>query len=422
MARVALVTFGSAGDVHPMLAIGRHLQARGHQVVLLSNPAFAADAARAGLPFRPVGSLQDLQQTMAHPRLWHPVDGFGVMWRYLLRPALEPTYAALEELAGDGFRLVLASPVAMGARVAQEKLGLRLVSVYTAATMLRTVRNPMTLAQWRVPAWMPPLLLRQAWRLLDRRKLQPLVLPALEQLRGRLGLAPLTQSVFGQWMHSPLAGVALFPSWFAQAAADWPPQVQQAGFPLYDEDADAAGDRAPALDGPLASFLAGGSPPVVFMPGTASQGESSLSFYQAALRACEITGQRGVLLGPLPPSLAGGLPASMHAQSYAPFACLLPRARALVHHGGVGSCAQALRAGIPQLLLPQAYDQFDNAMRIEALHVGEELRRADLGKMGERLASLLADPAVARACASCAQRARSDDARARVTALVESLA
>ena len=80
MAAIALVTFGSAGDVHPMLAIGRRLRQRGHRVVLLTNPAFAADAARVGLEFRPVGSADDVRQTVAHPKLWHPVDGFGVMW------------------------------------------------------------------------------------------------------------------------------------------------------------------------------------------------------------------------------------------------------------------------------------------------------------------------------------------------------
>ena len=420
MAKVALVTFGSAGDVHPMLAIGRHLRLRGHQVVLLTNPAFAGDAAKAGLVFRPIGAAQDLQQTVAHPKLWHPVDGFGVMWRYLLGPALEPTYQALAELAGQGFRLVLASPVAMGARVAQEKTGMQLVSVYTAATMLRTVRNPMTMAQWRVPAWAPKPLRRFAWRLLDRHKLQPLVLPALERLRGSLGLAPIKRSVFGHWMHSPVAGVALFPAWFAAAAADWPRQVMQAGFPLYDEDAGLPLPEVPAPGGSLGRFLAAGPPPVVFMPGTAAQGDSA--FYLAALRACQATGQRGVLLGPLPDTLAASLPPSVHAQAYAPFAALLPQARALVHHGGVGTCAQALRAGIAQLVLPRAYDQFDNAMRIETLGVGEELRRGDLGRMGERLGRLLASPVVAGACASCALRMRSEDARVTVTGLVESLA
>jgi rhamnosyltransferase subunit B len=422
VAAIALVTFGSAGDVHPMLAIGRSLRQRGHRVVLLTNPAFAADAARVGLEFRPVGSADDLRQTVAHPKLWHPVDGFGVMWRYLLRPALEPTYEALSVLAREGVRLVVASPVALGARVAQEQLGLRLVSAYTAATMLRTVRNPMTMAQWRVPAWLPVSLRRLAWEQLDRRKLQPLVLPALEQLRGRLGLAPLKQSVFGQWMHSPEAGVALFPSWFAAAPSDWPQQVQQAGFPLYDDEADAV-DGVRAIDplaAPLAAFLANGARPVVFMPGTAAHANGA--FYRAALAACQQSGRRGVLLGAVPADLAASLPATVHAQPYASFPHLLPAASALVHHGGIGSCAQALRAGIPQLLLPQAYDQFDNAMRVERLGVGQALQHTSLDRMGEALAGLLASPRVAAACAEAAVRLRSDDARAAVVRLVERLA
>jgi rhamnosyltransferase subunit B len=419
---IALVTFGSAGDVHPMLAIGHRLRQRGHRVVLLTNPAFADDAARVGLEFRPVGSADDLRQTVAHPKLWHSVDGFGVMWRYLLRPALEPSYQALAALAQEGVRLVVASPVAMGARVAQEKLGLRLVSAYTAATMLRTLRDPMTIAQWRVPAWLPASLRRLAWAQLDRHKLQPLVLPALEQLRGRLGLAPLKQSVFGEWMHSPDEGVALFPAWFAAAPADWPPQVQQAGFPLYDDETDAAeanGESVP-LPAPLAEFLARGSPPVVFMPGTAAH--SNAAFYQAALAACHRSGQRGVLLGPVPDALAASLPATVHAQPYASFAQLLPVACALVHHGGIGSCAQALRAGIPQVMVPQAYDQFDNAMRVERLGVGQAVQRAHLSRMGDALAGLMANPQVAAACAKAAVRLRSDDARAVVASVVERLA
>lgn len=412
MASVALVTFGSAGDVHPMLAIGRQLQDRGHDVVLLTNPAFADAAARSGLGFRALGSVEDLEKTLAHPKLWHPVDGFGVMWRYLLRPALEPTYHALADLARDGCQLVFASPVAMGARVAQEKLGLPLVSVYTAATMLRTVHNPMTMAQWRVPAWTPRPARQLAWRLLDRYKLQPLVLPNLEALRSGLGLPPLEHSVFGQWMHSPAAGVALFPSWFAAAAPDWPRQVVQAGFPLYDEQGD--------LPEPLRRFLAAGAPPVVFMPGTASQGNPA--FYDAAIQACRQTGERGLLLGRVPQPVADQLPPSIRSEAYVPFASLLPRARALVHHGGIGTCAQALRAGIPQLIVPQAYDQFDNAMRVELLGVGAEVQHDDLTGMGGRLGRLLADPAVGRACASWASQTTPDSAREAVASLVERMA
>src|SRR5688572_5739240 len=143
--RVCLVTFGSAGDVHPMLALGKALRMRGHPVTLLTNPAFADAASATGLDFEPVGEERHYRETIGHPKLWHPIDGFGVMWRYLLRPALAPTYQRLAEIAAAGRSVVIASPLAMGARVAQEKLGIPLITAYTSATMLRTVKDPMTM-------------------------------------------------------------------------------------------------------------------------------------------------------------------------------------------------------------------------------------------------------------------------------------
>lgn len=412
--RVCLVSFGSAGDLHPMLALGQGLRARGHAVTLLTNPMFAGAAAAAGLDFAGAGEAQHQHDTIGHPKLWHPIDGFGVMWRYLLRPALLPTYERLSELAASGPCVVVANPVAMGARIAQEKLGLPLITAYTAATMLRSICDPMTLAQWRVPRWVPAGWRRAAWSWLDRHKLEPLVRPDLDALRGKLGLAPLQASVFGTWMHSPQAGVTLFPRWFAPAASDWPSQVVQAGFPLYDEGAPRE------LPEGLADFLDAGPAPVVFMPGTARA--AAADFFAAALHACEQTGQRGLLLGAVPADLR--LPPTVRAAGYLPFGWLLPRARALVHHGGIGSCAQALRAGIPQLVVPHAYDQFDNAMRLEHLGVGVGLPHGPraLEAMGNRLKELLDNPRVARACARWSAQTSPQAAQDTVAALVERLA
>lgn len=402
--KILLLTFGSRGDVHPMLGLGRALRARGHEAVLLTNPAFRADTEQAGLGFVPVGSEDDYRQTLAHPKLWHPIDGLGVMWRYLLRPALRPTFDVLQQMvgshgdtAGREF-LVLASPLAMGARVAQEKLGIRLISTYTSATLLRSVQDPLTIAQWRVPGYVPHWARSAVWRLLDRAKLDPLVKPALESLRSELGLPPLAgrgAAVFDRWIHSPSGGLTLFPPWFAASATDWPPGIRCGSFPLYDDAGEAPDPHAAELQ----DFLARGAAPVVFMPGSAQHGTGP--FFESAVAACRQAGLRGILLGQASGAGHAQWPDQFWSAPYFPFGHLLSQARAIVHHGGIGTSAQALRAGIPQLVWPQAYDQFDNAMRLERLGVGAQLRTSPVAaaELAQALATLLGSTACREACA-----------------------
>lgn len=413
-----LPTLGSAGDVHPFLAIGQTLQARGHVVEIITNPVFRPMVAEAGLAFYPAGTASQYDDALSNPKLWHPVDGFGVFWRRMARCAMEPVYRRIESHATQSPCVVLATPLMLGARLAQEKLGVPLVTAYTAATMLRSCEYPLTLAHWRVPR-LPDLLLRPAltlaWQALDRFKLHPMLAADLPALRHTLGLPPLTSSVFGQWIHSPQAGVTLFPHWFAPAPSDWPPQVRQAGFPLYD------GDKTQGLDAGLLAFLAAGAPPVVFTPGSA-MGHGH-AFFDAAVRACQALGQRGVLLSTQGQQIPADLPATVHHCAYAPFGLLLPRASALVHHGGIGNTAQALRAGLPQLITPMAFDQFDNAMRLERLGVAASVARQDTAfiTMAPKLKMLLESTGVASACRLAAQRIAHDRGLDVVCDLLESV-
>jgi rhamnosyltransferase subunit B len=393
--RLLLPTLGSAGDIHPFLAIGQAMQARGHDVEVLTNPVFADMVAGAGLNMHPVGMQQHYIDTFNSRKLWHPVDGLGVLWRRLARHTIEPVYSRIEQLAmrQPGRRcVVMTTPLMFGARLANEKLGVPLLSAYTSATMLRSCLDPLTIAQWRVPTWLPASLRATAWRALDRFKLEPLVAADIKQARQALGLPALSQSVFGAWMHSPTAGMTLFPNWFAPAQRDWPQQVTQAGFPLYD------GDAAVGLDARLAQFLDDGDAPIVFTPGSA-MGHGH-AFFRAAVGSCAALKRRGVLLTANVAQLPADLPQTIYACSYAPFGLLLRRALAVVHHGGIGTCAQALRAGLPQLVTPMGFDQFDNAMRLELLGVARSLSGRDthLNLMTEHLDGVIRSPEIASAC------------------------
>ncbi len=396
--KLLLPTLGSAGDIHPFLAIGRAAQARGHEVEVLTNPRFGDMVQQAGLAFHPVGTSDHYADAFKSPKLWHPIDGFGVFWRRMARYAIEPVYQRIANHAAGGPCVVLATPLMLGARLAHEKLNIPLVTAYTASTMLRSCENPLTMAHWRVPRWVPRAARTAAWRALDRWKLDPMVAADLPPMREKLGLPPLTQSVFGQWIHSPQAGVALFPAWFAAAPGDWPAQVRQAGFPLYD------GDMAQGLEEALADFLDAGEPPIVFTPGSAMA--HGHGFFRAAVRSCAELGRRGVLLTPDASQMPAGLPSFVHHCTYAPFGRLLPCAAALVHHGGIGSCAQALRAAIPQLLTPMGFDQFDNAMRLAFLGTGASVPRQDrqFDSMTPLLRKLLGSAGVAQACREAAEK------------------
>jgi rhamnosyltransferase subunit B len=402
--KVLLPTLGSAGDIHPFLAIGQAAQARGHEVEVMTSPVFADMVQHAGLKFHAVGTPEHYADALKSPKLWHPIDGFGVLWRRMARYAIEPVYHRIANHAANGACVVLATPLIFGARLANEKLRVPLVTAYTAATMLRSCENPLTMAHWRVPRWIPKTVRAAAWTALDKWKLDPMVAGDLQRLRHQLGLPAINQSVFGQWVHSPQAGVTLFPAWFAPAPGDWPRQVRQAGFPLYD------GDAAQGLDADLSRFLDAGDPPVVFTPGSA-MGHGH-EFFRAAVRSCMELGRRGVLLTMDASQIPGDLPPTVHYCAYAPFRLLLPCAAALVHHGGIGNSAQALRAALPQLLTPRGFDQFDNAMRLERLGVAACVKQHDplYADMAPHLRELLGSAQVASACRKAAEKVMHDRA------------
>jgi rhamnosyltransferase subunit B len=218
--------------------------------------------------------------------------------------------------------------------------------------------------------------------------------PALRERCKGLGIAA-PRRVYPDWWHSPDLTVALFPEWFAAPQPDWPSSLHQAGFPMEDLAAQAA------LSTELEAFLAAGEPPVVFTPGTGHL--HVREFFQAALDAAQRLGRRAIFATRQVDDLPA-LPATVLAVKYAPFSLLLPRAAALVYHGGIGTCSQALAAGIPHVVMAMAHDQPDNANRLRRLGIGLSLKPKQFTgeRVAELLRSLLNNPEVAENCRRCA--------------------
>ncbi len=398
-----LATYGSSGDVHPFLGLGLRLRQRGWRVTLVTNPKYDTLARQHGLDFHGVGDEGVFDSFVNNPDIWHPRRAAKVIFS-AMAGATRETHAALVDCAADA-DLVLASTLAVGARVFQETHDRPTVTMHLAPTALRSRLEPTVLPGLpplqMLPKSVLPIVLKHFWNGADRFVLDPL-LGGINDFRQELGLTPVT-GLTDAWWNSPTRILGAWPSWFGQDPGDWPAQLRLTGFPQYDERETAD------LPADVAAFLDEGDPPIAFTPGSAMK--FGQRFFATAAEACRRLEIRGLLLTRHAEQIPPNLPAGVRHVAFAPFSQLLPRCRAIVHHGGIGTMAQGFAAGLPQLIMPMAHDQLDNAFRLRRLGCGDSLkpRQFTPRRVTNRLGHLLSNDTVAAACRTYAGRLQTDD-------------
>lgn len=411
---ILVVGLGSAGDVHPNVGLALALKRRGHRVLFIGPAIFKPLAQRVGLEFFAVGSEETYYETIRDPDLWHPFRSFRVVATKLLLPAIRPIYELIAANHVPGRTLVTAPSTAFAARIAQEKLGLPLATVHLQPSLMRSMVDPACVGFPDILGRLPRSLRGPFFRVVDGVLIDPLIAAETNAFRAELGLPPVRR-FFDRWMHSPQLVIGLFAEWFAAVPPDWPPHVRLAGFPLWDEREVREG--SPELE----AFLAAGAPPLVFTAGSAmAQGKE---FFRVSAEVCRLSGKRGLLLTQFPEQLPAQLPEHVRHFHYIPFSAVLPRAAAFVHHGGIGTTAQAFAAGVPQLVVPLAHDQPDNAMRVKRLGVGDFLRpqHYKVKTVRSRIEALLGSSAIRDKCAQYANSLRPRDALDRTCEFIEGM-
>ena len=384
---IIVIAVGSSGDVYPLLGLSRTFAKCGHRVSFCTSPAFAELVERCGLRFLPFGTKEEYYAAINNPALWNPRTSLKTLWK-AVAVRIRPLFDLLEAEA-DNDTIMAAHPWAFGARLLQEKEGVPLVSVQISPSTFLSARKPPIHKQFTIPMFLPyPVRAGLLWAF-DRGVLDQICAPDINGLRSGLGLPPVKR-IMGRWMHSPQGVLGLFPDWFAPPQTDWPAKVTLTGFPLFD-NADSR-----KFDDELENFLAEGPAPVVFTPGSTLV--DGMSYYTAAAAALNALGCRGIFLASQGTALPD-LTQNILVRSYVPLSKLLPRARAIVHHGGIGTASHAFAAGAPQLITPFAHDQFDNAARVESLGCGVQLRSDVSGRvMQEGLKQLLTNESIQSNC------------------------
>ena len=385
MARIVLATFGSLGDLHPAIALALELRRRGHHVSIATSENYRGKITALGFAFHAL--RPDLLGQGEHiiAEIMDGHRGSERLMRDRIFPAVRDTHTDLTR-AIAGADLLIASELVYPAPILAATHGIPWVSFQLAPVSLFSLHDPPVLPAPDSVRWLlrgGPLVfraIRGVAKLVSHSWWQP-----VRELRREFGLPPGRSPLFAG-KYSPRLNLVMFSPVLQPPQRDWPEATVQTGF-LFHDEAEAFGALPPAVD----KFLGAGDPPIVFTLGSAAVYVAG-KFYTASAHAARLLGRRAVLLlgkNPAPPDL----PSSILACDYLPYAVIFPRAAAIVHQGGVGTTAQALRAGRPMVVVPFAHDQFDNAARVTRLGVASTLSRAAYtGESAARaLTELLAD-------------------------------
>ena len=404
--RVVLATVGSRGDVQPMLALAQALAARGHVPVLAAPPDFEHWVRSLGFEFAPVG--RDIQAFLAEDAgvmTGNPFKQGAAGARYFSDQI--PQQMAQLKVACEGVDVLLWGGLAIAAPSVAEHLGLPACAIFYSTCMVPSRLHPPPTIPWHgLPGWINRLL----WKL-HRQVSQRLIGAPLNAARATLQLPAvrIDEHVFESGRSVFAVDEGVFPADPAWAAGRFP----YANFLYFD-------DPVP-LDPQLDAWLADGEPPVFIGFGSMS-GQATERAGHAIADALAATGRR-CLVGAGWAGLGGGpLPPGWRVVSAAPHEKLFPRVAVVVHHGGAGTTAQALRAGVPQVILPLLLDQYHHAHRLWVAGLAPKptpMERVTAKRLREAIQAALLLPPQRRA--EVARRLRASDGRAQIVARMEAL-
>lgn len=394
--KIIFTTLGSAGDVLPMVGLGAAMRSRRHDVTLVANGHFKEAAERSGIEFVEVGNIEKFDLLTKEKEVWNPRKGMELLFKEVYLPRISEVYEIIKARA-DNRTVVVSSIFMFGARIAHEKLGVPLVTLQLQPSAFWSPQRPAEFAAFsfipKLPYFLRRMLLGLVDRLIDR-----VAAPDINAFNKKIGLAPI-KNVISRWAISPQLVVGLFPEWFAPPAPDWPQQTRLVGFAGFDKFFSEDNIK---LSSDSERFFAAGDKPIIFTPGTAMR--HAKRFFETASRAVQKINRRAIFLTLHKENVPDKLPDNIAHFDYLPLSLALTKAAMLVHHGGIGTVAQALGAGIPQIIIPFNFDQPDNARRIATLGAGAGLKDPGVDALADRMEAILNDRKMIGRCVELSKR------------------
>ncbi|MBI1946882.1 MAG: glycosyltransferase family 1 protein [Deltaproteobacteria bacterium] len=414
--RITILATGSRGDVQPYVALGVGLARAGHGVRVVTTRDFTDLVTSYGLQVATVDI--DVQALLAARRSSTAIERGGVLtsFRELANLARRGTRLFLEvglEAVRDADALVTGFGGLLVAATLAERLGLPLFQAYNVPI---TPTAEMDGVLFPGVSALPGSWSRRLAHRLSRQVLWQTARMAGNAARKEvLGLGPLPAAwPFDDepWRRTPLL-YGISPSVIARPA-DWPARARVTGYWLADEP------TAWTPPAELSSFLERGEPPIYVGFGSMIT-EDPAATTQLVLDAVAHSGRRAIVHTGWAGLAADRVPAGVLVVGAVPHSWLLPKVALAVHHGGAGTTAAAIRAGIPSVVVPFHGDQPFWGARVRQLGVGAApipRRRLTAARLAGAIAEVLADDAMAARARALGARVRAEDGVAAAVALI----
>jgi rhamnosyltransferase subunit B len=368
---VLLTVLGSLGDLHPYIRMATELRdGLGCAATIATSKKFKERIESLGFSFIPLKpSDDDLgEKSEWVKRAMDPQDGPEYILREFIMPFAEHNLEVLNAL--PEFDLYISHPLTFGTPIIAEKRSKPWLSIALAPISVISSFDPPLLPRFefleifrgRSRAVFEAFFI--AGNLITKSWTEP-----VQKMRLKMGLARIKDSPILRGQYSPYGTLICFPSWIGERQADWPANSQQIGFPFYDADER----KIPAE---LEGFMDGEFNTTVYTLGSIAV-EAESEFFDVAARVHIERGEPAVFLcGEQTELVRARLPRSnlIAVTPFAPHSVLFPRAKTVVHQAGIGTLSQAMLGGRPQIIVPFANDQFDNARRAKKLGIAQVIQ------------------------------------------------
>lgn len=418
--KITVNTFGTRGDVQPFIALSLGLQRAGHRVRVVTHQIFEPFVRGYGLDFYPL--RLDPRQVLLGQALSELGNNTLRITRWMesnYSTALKDIFEATLAACRDG-ELMLNSGLSFAGWHVAEKLGIPALATYLwPVTPSRFLPG----ATGRIPpTWLPFKGLVNLWSTkLSNQLFFNLMNSLVNQCRAEvLQLGPMRARDY--WpldkAQSPTTLIYGFSPVVVPKPPDWGDNQHLTGYWFLDTATSYQPEPA------LLEFLAQGSPPVYVGFGSMVDHERE-AISQIVIEALRESGQRGILLGGWGDLGAGHLPQSILRVDGVPHDWLFPRVAAVVHHGGAGTTAAGLRAGVPSVIVPSFGDQFFWGWRVQQLGAGPKaIPRTKLTAAGLAAAiqQAVSDRGMRTKAAELGKKIRAEDGVGTAASLVEAFA